>query len=159
MGVEPDPKTKIITIHIKKPINIEDAETEDKINSFNRNLKENYQIKENSIRDELDSIKDVISKYNLSHYIFVKMVKHRVQFDKLLLYDTKTMLNYFKLIEHPSTSTLGRLMIESIYNMIKVWDENTKQNDKDKDKYKTKVCEKEKNINFSDYEILLKSID
>lgn len=69
------------------------------------------------LRSELNTVKDVLLSYNFSHFLFVDSVIHNVQYDNQTLRDISG-LDYYKIMDNPSSSALCSLVLRSIQGVI-----------------------------------------
>ena len=69
------------------------------------------------LTSELNTVKDVLLSYNFSHFLFVESVTHDVQYDNQTLRDISG-LDYYKIMDNPSSSALCSLVLRSIQGII-----------------------------------------
>ena len=117
LGLDIDVKNKQIAVHLKSLMNKDPGEGFPR-RAMKRTLKSIHDLIVQDISDELDTVKDVLFGANLTYFLTVKKVEHEVEFDDQLRQDIKSVLNYFFLIDNPSSSALLRLMLESIQGIV-----------------------------------------
>jgi translation initiation factor 2B subunit (eIF-2B alpha/beta/delta family) len=70
------------------------------------------------IEEELESVKSVLLFYNYSYFLEVKRETLDVELDARFKSDIKSVLNYYFLMENPSSSALSRLLLESLKGIV-----------------------------------------
>ena len=69
------------------------------------------------LTSELNTVKDVLLSYDFSHFLFVDSFIHHVQYDNQTLRDISG-LDYYKIMDNPSSSALCSLVLRSIQGVI-----------------------------------------
>lgn len=118
LGIDIDvEKKREIAVHLKYPVNIDSKDEHDRL-AMQRTLEDIYDVIVQDLSDELDSVKNVLFSGGISYFLSVTKVVHEVEFDLQFLRDIKSVLNYYFLIDNPSSSALISLVLQSIWGII-----------------------------------------
>ncbi len=120
LGIDIDIKKKEIAVHLKYPINIEIPKVHKK-RTMERTLNSIYDFIVQDLSSELDTVKDVLFGANISYFLHITKVIHKVEFDRRLLRDIYSVYNYYFLLDNPSSSSLYNLMLQSLIDIIELY--------------------------------------
>ncbi len=122
LGIDPDSQRREIVVHFKYPLS-EGPETIDDSTGAERRAEREmlngiYDLVEQDLTAELDSVKETLFCHGLSWFLRVTRDVHPVVFDRQLQRDTRTVLSYFFLLDNPSSSALFKLLLESVKGIL-----------------------------------------
>lgn len=127
IGLDINAKKKAIAVHLKYPINDENTD-EHKRKAMDRTLNSIYDLIVQDLSAELDTVKDVLFDVNISYFLRITKIVHKVEFDLQLLRDIRSVFNYYFLLDNPSSSSLYALMLQSIKEIIESYGLNSNEN-------------------------------
>jgi len=87
-----------------------------------------YDVIVQDLLDELATVKEVLFYGAISYFLTVRSERIPVAFDQGLIRDIKTILNYYFLMDNPSSSALSRLVLESIQGIVEAHSTSAKLN-------------------------------
>lgn len=117
IGIAVDVDNKEIVVHFKYPHNI-DAWQGQNEKAIKRTLESIYEVIIQDLIDELTTVKEVLFYSDITYFLSIKMEIICVEFDNQLVRDIKTVLNYYFLMDNPSSSALCRLVLESVRGIL-----------------------------------------
>ena len=117
IGLSIDVEKKEIVVQLKYPNDI--GKWNVKENIIDNTLNSIYEVIVQDLIDELTTVKEVLFYAGITYILSIKKEVISVEFDQQLVRDIKTILNYYFLMDNPSSSALCRLVIESIQGIIK----------------------------------------
>ena len=117
LGIDIDTEYQEIAVHLKTPTEryFSDDPT---ARSLKRTLDSIHDFIVQDLIDELNSVKDVLFAAGITYFLKVSKIKHAVEFDDQLKRDIKSVLNYYFLMDNPSSSALLELLFDSILGII-----------------------------------------
>jgi len=101
IGLDINAKKKAIAVHLKYPIDDEHSD-EQKRKAMDRTLNSIYDLIVQDLAAELDTVKDVLFDVNISYFLRITKIVHKVEFDQQLLRDIRSVFNYYFLLDNPS---------------------------------------------------------
>lgn len=127
IGLSIDIKNKEIVVQLKYPNDIEKWGIKE--NVIDNTLNSIYEVIVQDLIDELATVKEVLFYAGITYILSVRKEVIAVEFDQQLIRDIKTILNYYFLMDNPSSSALCRLVIESIQGIIEANSTGTRLNE------------------------------
>jgi len=119
IGVKIDISKKMIILSFKSPIELDSDENNDSITiALERTLETIYDVIIQDLTSELDTVKEVLVYAGITYFLVIKKQMVKVQFNDQLKNDINTVLNYYFLMDNPSSSALYRMVLESIKGII-----------------------------------------
>lgn len=109
-------KNKEIIVQFKYPNDIDKWGIAE--NLIKDTLHSIYETIVQDLTDELATVKEILFYEGISYFLTVRDEVIAVEFDQQLIRDIKTILNFYVLIDNPSSSALCRLVVESILGII-----------------------------------------
>ncbi|MCP4603907.1 MAG: hypothetical protein GY847_25865 [Proteobacteria bacterium] len=128
-GIGVDPAGKQITVQFKSRIALPSGDEADS-QALARTLSSIYDAITQDLESELDTVKEVLIFGGISSYLKIKRSVTEVVLGERLLNDLRTVLNYYFLLENPSSSALYRLVLQSVRSIVAVHDSGTQTSDK-----------------------------
>lgn len=126
VGLSVDIKNREIVVQLKYPNDIEKWGIKETV--IENTLSSIYEVIVQDLLDELATVKEVLFYGDISYFLTVRSERIAVAFDQQLIRDIKTILNYYFLMDNPSSSALCRLVLESIQGFIEAHSRGTKLN-------------------------------
>lgn len=117
LGVEVDTYKKEIITYLKYPTN-PDTISSNVRKPIKRTLNSIYNLIVEDLNEELNSVKNILFSENISYFLRVKKEIYKVEFDKKLVQDVRSVINYYHLFDNPSSSALINLILESIDGIL-----------------------------------------
>ncbi len=137
LGVTIDIANKEIRIYFKEPYTTSSMPRLTHKNIDNT-LEKIYDVIIQDLQDELDTVVETLCSDEASYFFKITKHKQKIEFEPRFLKEVMVVLNYFSLMDNPSSSSLLAIVIESIYGIL---DSLSSSASKTNDHYK-EMCRK-----------------
>ena len=115
IDIDPDPQCQEITIYFNEPLPGPDHEASQRAARIVDSV---FNLIIDDLTAELDSVKDVLFSAGISYFLRVSKKTSKVAMEGRLQRDIATVMNEHFLLDHPSSSALVMLVLESIRGIL-----------------------------------------
>jgi len=115
-SVEVNVPDKNIIVYMKLPVEADEPQRGREL--FHEKCNIIYNLIIHDLEEELASVKNVLFKENITYFLSIEKTIIEVEVDDRFRQDVKPVLNYYHLLDNPSSSALLTLVLSSIEGII-----------------------------------------